>query len=278
VPGTNGVIRVLRSPDGEKWDSAARVAARGIDLRDAKLDVMPDGRLMLLMGGSVYAGEEGPKTRRRITLRSRVSFSNDGRAWSPPQPVSVPEGDWLWRVTWHVGHGYGFSYRRESAASKFHITFWRTTDGIHYERLPDPRPPAESSPGEATLRFLADQTLVALVRGEQTNRHAFTGRSAPPYSTWQWADAGRAAQGPDCVVLPDQRMFYAGRDFSEGAKTVLGQISADRCTPLLTLPSGGDTSYPGLVWHDGLMWMSYYSSHEGKTAIYLAKIRLKSGD
>ena len=43
-------------------------------------------------------------------------------------------------------------------------------------------------------------------------------------------------------------------------------------TEVLTLPSGGDTSYPGLVWHDGLLWVSYYSSHEGKTSIYLAKV------
>jgi hypothetical protein len=45
-------------------------------------------------------------------------------------------------------------------------------------------------------------------------------------------------------------------------------------TPELTFPSGGDTSYAGLVWHDGLLWMSYYSSHEGKTSIYLAKIKV----
>jgi hypothetical protein len=45
-------------------------------------------------------------------------------------------------------------------------------------------------------------------------------------------------------------------------------------TPQLTLPSGGDCSYPGLVWHDGLLWTSYYSTHEGKTSIYLARIRL----
>ena len=30
----------------------------------------------------------------------------------------------------------------------------------------------------------------------------------------------------------------------------------------------------GLVWHAGLLWVSYYSSHEGKTSIYLAKVRL----
>ncbi len=45
-------------------------------------------------------------------------------------------------------------------------------------------------------------------------------------------------------------------------------------TEFLKLPSGGDTSYPGLVWHDGLLWVSYYSSHEGKSSIYLAKVRL----
>ena len=43
---------------------------------------------------------------------------------------------------------------------------------------------------------------------------------------------------------------------------------------MLTLPSGGDTSYAGLVLHKGLLWVSYYSSHEGKTRIYLAKVRL----
>ena len=39
-------------------------------------------------------------------------------------------------------------------------------------------------------------------------------------------------------------------------------------------PSSGDCSYPGLVWHDRLLWMSYYSTHEGHTAIYLATVRI----
>lgn len=34
--------------------------------------------------------------------------------------------------------------------------------------------------------------------------------------------------------------------------------------PVLPLESGGDTSYPGLVCHDG----------QGKSSIYLAKLRL----
>jgi hypothetical protein len=29
-----------------------------------------------------------------------------------------------------------------------------------------------------------------------------------------------------------------------------------------------------MVWHEGLLWLSYYSSHEEKTSIYLAKVAL----
>jgi len=44
-------------------------------------------------------------------------------------------------------------------------------------------------------------------------------------------------------------------------------------TETLKLPSAGDTSYAGLVWHDDLLWISYYSSHEERTSIYLARVR-----
>jgi hypothetical protein len=40
----------------------------------------------------------------------------------------------------------------------------------------------------------------------------------------------------------------------------------------IALPSGGDTSYPGMVEHDGQIWMSYYATHEGKSAIYFARL------
>jgi hypothetical protein len=44
----------------------------------------------------------------------------------------------------------------------------------------------------------------------------------------------------------------------------------------LKLPSGGDTSYPGMLVYKNKLWVSYYSSHQGKTSIYLAKIPLGS--
>ena len=59
------------------------------------------------------------------------------------------------------------------------------------------------------------------------------------------------------------------------AQTVVARldVAAGKLTPLVTLPSGGDTSYPGLVWHDGKVWVSYYSSHEGKAGVYLARVQ-----
>lgn len=29
-----------------------------------------------------------------------------------------------------------------------------------------------------------------------------------------------------------------------------------------------------MVWHEGVLWVGYYSSHERKTCIYLAKVRI----
>ena len=55
-------------------------------------------------------------------------------------------------------------------------------------------------------------------------------------------------------------------------ETVLARMTATNYDTVLRLPSAGDCSYPGLVWHDELLWISYYSTHEEKTQIYLAKV------
>jgi hypothetical protein len=75
--------------------------------------------------------------------------------------------------------------------------------------------------------------------------------------------------------LSDGRLVAAVRLYDGGARTSLCWVErAGKLTEFLKLPSGGDTSYAGLVARDGLLWVSYYSSHEGKTSIYLAKVRL----
>lgn len=256
--GGNGVIRVLVSGDGARWVSAAVLAEEGRDLRDPKLSRMPDGRLMLLAGGSLYEGK---------TLKGRqprVAFSRDGRAWTAPQPI-LADGEWLWRVTWNRGTGYGVSYGKGGGV------LYSTRDGLRYDRVT-----ALDAPGvsEVTLRFVRDR-MIALVRRETDDRSGWIGFSDPPYTHWTWKSAGHRLGGPNFIVLPDGSMWAGSREHTpEGARMALARMTATSYEPALLLPSGGDCSYPGLVWHGGLLWVSYYSSHEGKSAIYLGKVAL----
>src|SRR5262249_707318 len=80
--------------------------------------------------------------------------------------------------------------------------------------------------------------------------------------------------GPNFLPLPDGSLWAASRLYPRGPKTALARLGRDTFEPVLTLPSGGDTSYGGMGWHDGLLWVSYYSSHEGKSSICLARIEL----
>ncbi len=76
-------------------------------------------------------------------------------------------------------------------------------------------------------------------------------------------------------MIPE-RFIAAGRMyFDDQPKTTVATIDLDgSIKPKIILPSGGDNSYPGMVYHNGYLWLSYYSSHEGKASIYFAKIKL----
>src|SRR5262249_2915636 len=54
--GGDGKIRVLESADGTRWEPVGLVQEEGIDLRDPRLSITPDDRLMIVAGGSVYHG------------------------------------------------------------------------------------------------------------------------------------------------------------------------------------------------------------------------------
>lgn len=282
--GGDGKLRVLESTDGNTWESAALLEEKGIDLRDPKLSITPDDRLMIVAGGSVYNG-----TKTIMGRQPRVAFSKDAKTWTPTQRV-LSEGDWLWRVTWHNGRAYGITYdafERQSAAAQeaakstkpvsTEAAEWKlrlvvSDDGVKYDTITHLGVPGH--PNETTLRFMPDGEMLALVRREGGNTMGWIGSSKAPYKVWSWHETKHRFGGPNFIRLPDGSLWAAGRSYPGGAKTVLARMSRDSYEPVLTFTSGGDTSYPGLVWHENLLWMSYYSSHEGKTSIYLAKIRL----
>src|SRR5205814_7895654 len=141
-----------------------------------------------------------------------------------------------------------------------------SNDGVKYDLVAHLDVPGH--PNETTLRFLPDGEMVALVRREGGNGNGWIGRSRAPYKDWSWKETQHRLGGPNFVRLPDGSWWAAGRSYAGGAKTVLAKMTLDGgYEAVLTFPSSGDTSYPGLVWNDGILWMSYYSSHEGKTQI-----------
>ncbi len=262
--GGDGCIRVLTSADGANWASAALIAEAGIDLRDPKLSITPDDWLMIVAGGSVYEGEE---YRGR---QPRVTFSSDGRAWSAPERI-LDEGDWLWSVTWRDGLAYGVTYR--TPEGEWTITLVSSPDGRTFEEITTFAVPGW--PSETALRCLPDGEMIALVRRDAGSRLAWMGRSHPPYTTWIWRETAHRIGGPNFIRLPDGNLWAGGRCILNGVKTFLGPLTLDGVfEPVLELPSGGDTGYPGLVWHEDLLWISYYASHEGKAAIYLARVKI----
>src|SRR3954453_4922430 len=104
------------------------------------------------------------------------------------------------------------------------------------------------------------------------------GNQASDWRGQLYLAAGGLAVGGVPALSAGGSLWGACRSYPGGAKTVVARMSTGGdYEPLLTLPSGGDNSYAGLVWHDGLVWMSYYSALEGKTSIYLAKIKLRGG-
>lgn len=264
----DGSLRVLRSGDGNAWESAAIMKSPDGDLRDAKLSITADGQLML-NGAVRFLKPRGENHHQSVTWLSR-----DGKDWSGPLACPTGLGTWRWSVTWHQGAAYSFGYSGKDKQG----CLYRSRDGKTWETVRDDvYPDARSYGNETSLLFLKDNTAYCLLRRDRGPRTALLGSSQPPYQEWTWRDLGARIGGPKMIAYEKDRFLAAVRLYDGGARTALCWIDAQEAalTEALKLPSGGDTSYAGLVLHEGVLWLSYYSSHSGKAAIYLAKVKLE---
>jgi hypothetical protein len=263
----DGAVRVLASADGKRWESAARLASKTADLRDPKVTVTPDGRLQLSAAAALH-------DRRKHSHQTLTWFSPDGKDWGEPVPVGEPDY-WLWRIAWHGKTAYGVGY----GCGKVRDTrLYSSPDGKAFSPLVLPLF-SEGSPNEHALLFQPGGTCLCLLRRDGKPNTALLGSAKPPYKEWVWKDTGVRAGGPNMIRLPDGRLIAVVRLYAPRARTAVCALdpAPGKLTELLALPSGGDTSYAGLAWYGGLLWVSYYSSHEGKTSIYLAKVRFPDG-
>ncbi len=272
--GQDGVIRVLESHDGDEWMSVALIVEIGQDLRDPQFSITTEGRLMLLYAAPVFRdGKFGE-------YDTHAVFSPDGWDWTPPQLIGFP-GEWLWRLTWYEGMAYGIS--REFYPEAEGRTLQRghliaSPDGITFQRVASL---TLSGATECALHFANDGRMTAVVRRCHGNHRSAIGYSDAPYTDWRWHDVSQFIGGQRLIGIGKHGLLCGARHYTENGPdlrvggqpyTELAWVRDGEYQPFLRLPSGGDSSYPGFVWHGDELWMSYYSSHEETTAIYLARI------
>jgi hypothetical protein len=202
--------------------------------------------------------------------------------WTPFQKL-LAKGDTLWRVTINPADSrfYGVSYNIHpnsggpAPEKEYSLKGYASTDGSVWQLSSLMKVPGQ--PGETTLRFLKDGTALALIARQGGDRKGVIGKAQAPYRDWTYAATGLPLGGPNFIELPDGKLIAASRGFgaTPGAHMVLFAMTPISLTPILELPSGGDCSYPGLYWHDNLLHVTYDSSHEGKAAIYYARVKVK---
>lgn len=255
-------IRIIASEDGTSWESVATFDDPRGDIRDAKFGVMPDGRLMLLTAIQLFETAEQKH-------QSLAWYSDDLHNWEGPQDVGDPDF-WAWGINFHDGAGYSIGYRTVEPRM---VRLYKTEDGKTFETLVENLEVENSYPNESVIVFGEDGAAFCLLR---CSGPAQFGTAKPPYTDWSWKVVNAPVGGPELVQLPDGRFLGGGRLYDDRVRTSLFWIdpTTAELTEALTLPSGGDTSYPGFVLKDNVLHVSYYSSHEGKSSIYFAKVKV----
>lgn len=257
--GDNGCIRILTSYDAKNWNEAYYLSFQDYDLRDPNLSEMPDGRLMLI------CGLQNSNLMQTQTVVSFLASPED--EFTPFQLVQIPDRvkkstNWIWRATWFDDICYGVRYGDNRA------DLLRTVDGINWEYVST----ISTGFSEVQLGRLSNGDMVALARAN-SNYNGYVCYSHYPYEEWDIKVSNIIMQGQSFIVSKNDKIICASRNFTGGISTTLySSISNCLFSEIYVLPSGGDTSYPGMIAEDDRILISYHSSHLSPCDIYLAEI------
>lgn len=273
--GKDGALRIIQCDFEGKIIGRTRIALANCDLRDPKLTIMPDGKLLMNAYARCYDAD-GKWTH----SRSVCWFTSDAKSWSSPRWYGEKNW-WIWRLSWYRNEAFGLAYNRGQQALNWYSGHplrrfecrQRSVLGLNSHNL--------GYPNESALCFTPCGTAIAITRRDADSFTAQLGICKPPYTRWQWHDLKEYIGGPAILLWDNDNLLVSGRKWTKKRfKTAIWHLSLTTkemhlCT---LLPSSGDNSYPGMVKHGDALYVSYYSSHINQTSdIFLSKLELSDG-
>jgi hypothetical protein len=214
----SGRGRVIRSADGEHWESVIVLDWEGADVREPKLSITPEGRLMVntvlyfvsreprLIADKLSLQADAPqeaKPRREVfwrlepldttlniplhddepwAVQQNVTwFSEDGLRWESATADPSGVNTWRWDTTWYQGMAYSLA----QWGKDMHGTLYRSRDGKNWRELKRNFCPGGKCNEGAFAFDRADQAYCLLRHGVEKALLG-TGR-APYYQEWKWS-------------------------------------------------------------------------------------------
>jgi hypothetical protein len=156
------------------------------------------------------------------------------------------------------------------------VHFVKSKDGINWEKVSTIR--AGNWESETTLHFEKDGTCYAFLRQKYGSPQARILEAKTPYTEWKNRPTDVPHFSGHSVRTYEGVTYFFTRDRGPKANEfgqVIYTFSEGKLTPYCRLPAGGDCAYAEAVRDGDNMLVSYYSSHEGNTNIYLAVVPLK---
>lgn len=272
----DGIIRLLESDDLENWESIKVFEISNIDLRDPKLSVSPSNDLL------VYAGGAFLNEYQNYTHETYMWITSNLSEWSEKITISR-KGEWLWRFRWNdtSKNAFGFAYNTgriwnnedhklilyRGEGSYTFSPIYTYTHIFELER--------KSTVSESDIIFLNGDVLFTVVRRENT---ALFGFGYAPYTRLHWNETNQKVSSP-ALFKYNEKILLSGRYYdTKNSTSIFGlDMVSKEIKEILRLPSRGDTGYSGIMVKDQYIYVSYYSDHEGKTSIYLSKIKVLEG-
>lgn len=275
----DGEIRIMRSTDARVWEPCATLDTLGDD-RDPHF--VTDGSVLYCYFGTWdLAHQAGAAVPDRGRVRSYFAKTDDGTAWSKAQGVYEP-GFWLWRVRYHEGAFYSAAYTAVRPKPDVRETrLVRSKDALHWELVSVVT--QKYMAGEADMYFPKEGGIRLLTRTGEKPGNAFWFRSNAGMTEWTESDAKVLVHSPVFGFWKDFMVVGGRAKAEDGHVTRFWRASGDTLEELITLPSRGDTSYPGLIVlpPEGggapALLVSWYSQHESggnknQAAVYVGRV------